>query len=65
MPSSNGIHAGVSTFTQSSPHQDALQALVALGIQKSVAEKALDKVLQSESVDISLESLIKLALKNC
>jgi Holliday junction resolvasome RuvABC DNA-binding subunit len=42
-----------------------LQALVALGIQKSVAEKAIDKVIQSESVDISLESLIKLALKNC
>jgi Holliday junction resolvasome RuvABC DNA-binding subunit len=39
--------------------------LVALGIQKSVAEKAIDKVIQSESVDISLESLIKLALKNC
>jgi Holliday junction resolvasome RuvABC DNA-binding subunit len=39
--------------------------LVALGIQKAVAEKALDKVLQSEGADISLESLIKLALKNC
>jgi Holliday junction DNA helicase RuvA len=65
MPTTSGSHAGVGTFTQSSPHQDALQALVALGIQKSVAEKAIDKVIQSESVDISLESLIKLALKNC
>jgi Holliday junction DNA helicase RuvA len=65
MPTASGSHAGVGTFTQCSPHQDALQALVALGIQKSVAEKAIDKVIQSESVDISLESLIKLALKNC
>jgi Holliday junction DNA helicase RuvA len=65
MPTNSGSHAGVSTFTQSSPQQDALQALVALGIQKAVAEKALDKVLQSEGADISLESLIKLALKNC
>jgi Holliday junction DNA helicase RuvA len=65
MPTNSGSHAGVNTFTQSSPQQDALQALVALGIQKAVAEKALDKVLQSEGADISLESLIKLALKNC
>jgi Holliday junction resolvasome RuvABC DNA-binding subunit len=39
--------------------------LVSLGIQKAVAEKAIDKVIQSEGVDISLEILIKQALKNC
>ena len=65
MPTASGSHAGVGTFTQSSPHQDALQALVALGIQKAVAEKALDKVIQTEGAEVSLEGLIKLALKNC
>jgi Holliday junction DNA helicase RuvA len=54
-------------FTQigHNPQQDAIQALIALGIQKSVAEKAVDKTIKSESTDISLELLIKLALKNC
>jgi Holliday junction DNA helicase RuvA len=54
-----------STFSKSTPHQDAIQALVSLGIQKSVAEKAIDKALQSEGPDVSLEILIKQALKNC
>jgi Holliday junction DNA helicase RuvA len=57
--------SGGSTFSKSTPHQDAIQALVSLGIQKNIAEKAIDKVLQSEGVDISLEVLIKQALKNC
>jgi Holliday junction DNA helicase RuvA len=57
--------SGGSTFSKSTPHQDAIQALVSLGIQKAVAEKAIDKVIQSEGVDISLEVLIKQALKNC
>ena len=66
LPSTNeGLLAGVSSFTKSSPQQDALQALVALGIQKSAAEKALEKVIKSETAELSLESLIKLALKNC
>ncbi|MEY4279098.1 MAG: Holliday junction branch migration protein RuvA [Bacteroidota bacterium] len=47
------------------PHQDAIQALVALGIQKGVAEKAVDKTIKTEGTDLSLEVLIKLALKNC
>jgi Holliday junction DNA helicase RuvA len=65
MPTASGNYAGVGTFTQSSPHQDALQALVALGIQKAIAEKAIDKVIQTEGAEVSLEGLIKLALKNC
>ncbi len=54
-----------STFSKSSPHQDAIQALISLGIQKAVAEKAIDKTLKSEGEELSLEALIKLALKNC
>lgn len=47
------------------PHQDAIQALIALGIQKAIAEKAVDKTIKSEVATASLELLIKLALKNC
>jgi Holliday junction DNA helicase RuvA len=57
--------SGGSTFTASTPHQDAIQALMSLGIQKSTAEKAIDKTLQAASEGLSVEALIKLALKNC
>lgn len=50
---------------KNTPQQDALQALIALGIQKASAEKAVEKVLQSVSEDLSLEAVIKLALKQC
>ena len=33
--------------------------------KKAVAEKAIDKAIQSEGSDVSLEILIKQALKNC
>ena len=59
------MQVGGSTFSKTTPHQDAIQALVSLGIQKAVAEKAIDKAIQSEGADVSLEVLIKLALKNC
>jgi Holliday junction DNA helicase RuvA len=57
--------SGGSTFTASTPHQDAIQALMSLGIQKSTAEKAIDKTLQAAGDGLSVEALIKLALKNC
>ncbi len=41
---------------------EALSALVALGFNKQRAGKALDKVLQDATGDISVEELIKLAL---
>ena len=47
------------------PHQDAIQALISLGIQKAVAEKAVEKTIKTEGAGSSLEALIKLALKNC
>jgi Holliday junction resolvasome RuvABC DNA-binding subunit len=50
---------------QANPYQDAIQALIALGIQKTVAEKAVDKTIKLEGAGESLEALIKLALKNC
>lgn len=44
--------------------QDALNALMALGIGKSMADAALKKALQSDMEQTPLEDLIKLALKN-
>ena len=59
------MQVGGSTFSKTTQHKDAIQALISLGIQKAVAEKAIDKAIQSEGADLSLEVLIKLALKNC
>jgi Holliday junction DNA helicase RuvA len=61
--SSNQINGNA--FAKSAPHQDAIQALISLGIQKSVAEKAIEKTIQTAGETLSLEALIKLALKNC
>lgn len=43
--------------------QEALSALVTLGIAKAAAEKSIDTVLKKEGATISLEQLIKQALK--
>jgi len=42
---------------------EALSALTTLGINKSVAEKTVDKILKDYGEDIKLEELIKQALK--
>lgn len=42
---------------------EALAALVTLGINKAAAQKSIEKILKESSGDISLEELIKLALK--
>lgn len=42
---------------------EALAALTTLGINKGVAEKVLDKIIKENGENISLEDLIKLALK--
>lgn len=43
--------------------QDALTALVALGFQKTGAEAALDKIIKAEGIELTVEELIKKALK--
>ena len=43
--------------------QEALQALVALGLVKNVAEKNLDAILKKEGSQLTIEQLIKAALK--
>jgi Holliday junction DNA helicase RuvA len=44
--------------------EEALSALVMLGFAKNVAEKAVDKALKAEGNAVSVEHLLKLALKN-
>ena len=44
--------------------QEALSALVTLGINRAAAEKTLDAILKQHGNALSLEELIKLALKN-
>ena len=43
--------------------EEALTALVTLGMAKTSAEKTLDNILKSKGNDLDLETLIKLALK--
>jgi Holliday junction DNA helicase RuvA len=61
----NNPSGGFAAVNKSTPHQDAVQALMSLGIQKAVAEKAVDKTIQAEGAALSVEVLIKMALKNC
>lgn len=53
-----------STPTHNTVRSEALSALVTLGINRSVAEKNLDTILKKHQGTITLEELIKLALKN-
>jgi Holliday junction DNA helicase RuvA len=42
---------------------EALSALITLGINKNIAEKTIDKILKNSGNEVTLEELIKLALK--
>jgi holliday junction DNA helicase RuvA len=52
-----------SAYSLNTVESDALNALIALGIQKNIAETTIKKVLSSGNSS-SVESIIKLALKN-
>ena len=54
---------GISLSKGNTLQNEALSALSTLGINKAVAEKILDKILAETDGNISLEELIKLALK--
>lgn len=59
---------GVETLTEipayKSAKEEALSALIMLGFARNVAEKALDSASVKESGNLSVEQLIKSALKN-
>lgn len=53
----------ISHIKYNSLEQDALNALIALGITKSIAEQAVNKIISAEPAEIQLEQIIKKALK--
>lgn len=59
---------GIETLTDapaaSTAKDEALSALVMLGFAKSLAEKNLDQTIKSSSESLSVEQLIKIALKS-
>lgn len=56
LPISSGVHNTVK--------KEALSALLTLGLPKAVAEKSIDSVLKKSGNTITLEDLVKQALKN-
>ncbi|MEM7106656.1 MAG: Holliday junction branch migration protein RuvA [Bacteroidota bacterium] len=54
----------ISSPSRNTVKSEALSALVTLGINKNAAEKSIDGILKNSGNTITLEELIKLALKN-
>jgi Holliday junction DNA helicase RuvA len=62
----DGLVSGTNLLNKSSHNtvkNEALSALVTLGIQKNAAEKSIEAILKKEGENIPLETLIKLALR--
>jgi Holliday junction DNA helicase RuvA len=57
------IGSQISVTSNNTMHEDALNALVTLGIARNVAELAISKVLKAEPLLEDLEGLIKKSLK--
>jgi holliday junction DNA helicase RuvA len=58
----SSVNSGFVT-TNNKIKEEALQALITLGYTKAIAEKNISTVLKNSSGDVSLEGLIKAALK--
>ena len=61
--SKNSLDVIMSPHMGNSLEQDALNALIALGISRSQAENAIQKIIRAEPTVMLLEDLIKKALK--
>jgi Holliday junction DNA helicase RuvA len=59
-----GATGGLPFTTDNKMRDEALTALVMLGFARNAAEKAVDKSLRTEGNAVSVEHLIKMALKN-
>ncbi|QHL87694.1 Holliday junction branch migration protein RuvA [Nibribacter ruber] len=57
-----GLH--VSFEAHNTSREEALSALVTLGFAKNMAEKTLDNIIKREGAGLSVEDMIKLALKS-
>jgi holliday junction DNA helicase RuvA len=60
---STGVNPTVFATTNLTLRSEALTALVTLGIPKPAAEKSVDTILKRTGGDVTLEELIKLALR--
>jgi Holliday junction DNA helicase RuvA len=58
-----GLEAGTSISGSNTVRNEALSALITLGINKNVAEKSVNAIIKKYGDDITLEELIKLVLK--
>lgn len=58
-----GSGTPISGSAHNTSREEALSALLMLGFVRPAAEKALDRVIREEGVDIALERMIKAALK--
>ena len=54
----------ISPMKNNTLHADALNALLALGVARNSAEQVIQKVMQSDPSNTSLEDIIKKSLKN-
>lgn len=59
-----GISGDITQPSHNTVRAEALSALTVLGINKSTAEKSVDNILKKSGNDITLEELIKQALKS-
>ena len=58
-----GSSTSVNNMPTYSLKNEALAALTTLGIARNVAEKSIDTILKKEGINITVENLIKLALR--
>jgi len=53
----------ISTFLNNTNQSEALSALIALGFDRNKSRKTISKMIETEGAEMSVEQLIKLALK--
>ena len=54
----------LSTFLNNTNQSEALSALIALGFDRNKSRKTISKIIETEGAEMSVEQLIKLALKH-
>ena len=59
-----GLESNISPMKNNTLHQDALNALTALGINRQTADQAVLKIIQSDPALNKIEDIIKQALKS-
>ena len=59
-----GVESLISAPVHNTVKDEALSALVMLGFSKQMSDKALDSVLRKSTEELTVEQMIKLALKN-